>query len=288
MEQLKFSRKKLRVLAFIGIAAIISSFSTISVSYLLVDHKSYPIILGIFTATGLFSCGLAVWVVLYSKKTQDTFDIDFRQSRERYKSIIAASTTGAWEYHSDSEYQWCSPEYFEMLGYNEDVFLSNGELSKNNVWANLLHPDDKETATKKFKDYLTNGSPGIYQNYFRLKHKDGTWLWIWSRGQTLKNPDGTLTNITLGTHIDITEKENLEIELLRHNKKLLKYAYLNAHEVRGPVARLLGLIQVSKLDTDPDYPWFFEKVENEATSIDKVLKVITEELNEIEEHKRGQ
>jgi hypothetical protein len=44
--------------------------------------------------------------------------------------------------------------------------------------------------------------------------------------------------------------------------------------VRGPVARVLGLIQVSKMKTDLDFPWFFEKVEDEAKAIDAILKRI--------------
>src|SRR6185369_4168141 len=109
----------------------------------------------------------------------------------------------------------------------------------------------------------------------------GKWLWIWSRGKTLNNADGTRSNITLGTHINITEKKNLEIELMQYNEKLLKYSSMNAHNVRGPVARLLGLITVSKLP-DTDYPDFFEKIKHEAACVDEILHKIMKELSEIE------
>jgi PAS domain S-box-containing protein len=37
-----------------------------------------------------------------------------------------------------------------------------------------------------------------------VQHADGHWVWIWSRGRTLRDADGTLTDKTVGTHIDVT------------------------------------------------------------------------------------
>ena len=64
------------------------------------------------------------------------------------------------------------------------------------------------------------------------------------------------------------------------NQMLLKYTYTNAHHLRGPVARLLGLINVHKLDPNPDYNFFISKMEDQAMEIDHVVKQINEELEE--------
>lgn len=63
-------------------------------------------------------------------------------------------------------------------------------------------------------------------------------------------------------------------KIREQNEALLKYAYANAHHVRGPVARVLGLIQISRMKTDLDFPWLFDKIENEANAIDVILKRI--------------
>ncbi|HEY3402740.1 MAG TPA: PAS domain-containing protein [Ohtaekwangia sp.] len=224
-------------------------------------------------------------VVVRIKKERDLTEKVLLENQERYRSIIAASNTGAWEYHADTNYQWCSPEYFEMLGYEPASIGKDGIWDIQQIWINLLHPDDKQEAIEKFNNYLKSGSTGLYEGHFRMKHKNGEWLWILSRGQTLRNADGSASHITLGTHINLTEKKQLEIELLLHNQKLLKYAFLTAHEVRGPLARLLGLIEVSKLDAHVDYPWFFEKIKHEAQSMDEILHTITRELNDIKDRK---
>ena len=62
------------------------------------------------------------------------------------------------------------------------------------------------------------------------------------------------------------------------NQMLLKYTYTNAHHLRGPVARLLGLITIHKLEPNPDYNFFMTKMEDQAKEIDDVVKQINEEL----------
>lgn len=67
--------------------------------------------------------------------------------------------------------------------------------------------------------------------------------------------------------------------IVEKNKALLKYAYANAHHVRGPVARLLGLVRLSKIDPEVNYPLLFSKIECEAKEMDIVIKEISDELN---------
>jgi len=76
--------------------------------------------------------------------------------------------------------------------------------------------------------------------------------------------------------------QHLEDLVIKKTEKILKYAHANAHHVRGPVARLLGLIQLSKLETDLDYRWFFEKVEFSAKEIDEIIIGISKELDEMD------
>jgi len=145
---------------------------------------------------------------------------ELKESEERYKSIISVSNTGAWEYHYDADYLWCSPEYFTMLGRDPDDFMIDGSANLQEAWKDLIHPDDRGAVLKLFSDYLANGSKGMYENYFRMQHKSGEWVWIRSRGQTLKNVDGSLSDLTVGTHIDITELKIAERIIKNNNQEL--------------------------------------------------------------------
>ncbi len=72
--------------------------------------------------------------------------------------------------------------------------------------------------------------------------------------------------------------EERSMRIAQQNQQLLQYAYMNAHEVRGPLARALGLMQLSRIDSALELPFIFEKVEHEVNEIDGIIKRITIEL----------
>lgn len=74
----------------------------------------------------------------------------------------------------------------------------------------------------------------------------------------------------------MVEERTREVQL--QNERLIKYAYTNAHHLRGPVARLLGLVQISKLDAGLEPTFIFEKIKLQANEIDEVVKSINREL----------
>ncbi len=148
----------------------------------------------------------------------------------RYKALIVASNTGAWENHTDSGFLWCSPEYFSMLGRDINDFDLSGSRNIEQVWINLLHPEDRERASRHFENYLSNPQ-GMYEQNFRMLHKDGHWVWIWSRGKVVLDTSGKPTSITVGTHIDITDRKCSEEELLKKNEELnASYEQITAAE----------------------------------------------------------
>lgn len=82
---------------------------------------------------------------------------------------------------------------------------------------------------------------------------------------------------SLNSHLESLVEERTR-EVQRQNEQLIRYAYSNAHHLRGPVARLLGLIQLSKMESDLEYAFIFQKIEEQANEIDDVVKGINREL----------
>lgn len=206
-----------------------------------------------------------------------------KASEEKYRSIIAISNMGAWEFHPETGYLWCSQEYFHMLGYDEKSFVKRYAITIESVWMNMLHPDDRQMAIEKFTEFYSGKGNRLYENTFRLKHRKGNWIWILSRSKVLYNADGTRKKVMLGSHIDITEKLSIQMELHKRNKKLMNFAFSNAHHVRGPVARMMGLVELVKIDKEADHQWYVQTISNEVHELDKITKSIARELDEIDE-----
>lgn len=142
-----------------------------------------------------------------------------RVSEERYKSILTVSNTGAWEYHLDTDRIWYSSQYFAMIGLNRPD--GNWDDALDESWVERLHPDDREQSVKAFDDFLRMDSMNLYENTFRMRHQNGEWIWILSRGRRLRGINGDLTNITLGTHIDISERIKAE-EQVKQSEQLIR------------------------------------------------------------------
>lgn len=62
------------------------------------------------------------------------------------------------------------------------------------------------------------------------------------------------------------------------NEILVRYSYNNAHHLRGPVARLLGLAMIYKMDDALDADFIISKMVDQAHEIDTVVKLINEDL----------
>ena len=184
---------------------------------------------------------------------------------ERYQALISASNTGAWEYDDQTARLWTSPEYFQMLGRDPGELASDSETSTvESAWLDLLHPDDKEPAMRRFSAYLRHPDR-LYQQTFRMRHADGSWVWILSRGRALLDADGRPTPIVVGTHIDITESKRAEQALRDSEEKFrlltenmvdvvwtLDTETLRFRYVSPSVRKLLGLSPDSLLDRSLD------------------------------------
>lgn len=87
---------------------------------------------------------------------------------------------------------------------------------------------------------------------------------------------------SLNAHLEETIKERTgKIQI--QNEALVKYSYANAHHLRGPVARLLGLANVSRIKTDLSCMDIIARMEDQARQIDEVVKQINKDL-EVDDH----
>jgi PAS domain S-box-containing protein len=155
--------------------------------------------------------------------TQALPENDLDKELKKYKALISASNTGAWEYNIATEVLWCNDIYFSMLGRDIKDFDTSGQKNLINSWVNMLHPEDKANAIANFKSYYKNPE-GMYESYFRMSHSDGSWVWVWSRGKYIG--DG----IIVGTDVNITQHKLAE-EAIQQERILLRTLIDNLPDV---------------------------------------------------------
>lgn len=75
--------------------------------------------------------------------------------------------------------------------------------------------------------------------------------------------------------------EDKTLKISRQNDLLIQHAFANAHHIRGPLARILGLARLNTLDRSADRAWLLSKIEEEAVELDLIVKKINGDLNSI-------
>jgi signal transduction histidine kinase len=80
-------------------------------------------------------------------------------------------------------------------------------------------------------------------------------------------------------------------EITKQNDSLRNYAYFNAHKVRGPLARILGLIYLTKIDpikSLEDFNILIHQLDTCANELDNTIREINEILSEDDEESPDQ
>lgn len=207
---------------------------------------------------------------------QNKKEAEFRELQEKTKleGIIRATRVGTWQWFIEDNRMDYNARWAEMLGYKLDEL----QPTTPDTWRSLIHPDDLPKAMELVKSCFT-GEIEYYDFECRLKHKDGSWIWVQDKGQIVKRDLNGNPLLMLGTHLDITERkrqeqerlENLELLTLQ-NQRLRSFAYIVSHNLRSHSSNITMLIDLIKAELDP------------KTDLLNLLEVSSNRLAETLEH----
>ena len=145
-----------------------------------------------------------------------------RESEERLALAVAGAQEGVWDWDLKTGDVVYSARWKHMLGYADDEIEPNVS-----AWERLLHPDDKMRAQQVVQN-VSRGQQD-YQVEFRLRHRDGHYVDILSRGFPVRaEPGGPVVRI-VGTHLDLTERKRAELALSESEERL-RLAFAGAQE----------------------------------------------------------
>jgi PAS domain S-box-containing protein len=102
---------------------------------------------------------------------------------------------------TDAEWDYVSPQIESMLGYSAEEWRAS-----RNLWWGSIHPEDRAQVLNDEGDVAEPG--GRLRSEYRLRHRDGSWLWVRDEATTIQNEHGELR--FQGVLLDITERKRAE------------------------------------------------------------------------------
>jgi two-component system, cell cycle sensor histidine kinase and response regulator CckA len=145
--------------------------------------------------------GIAVDTTVHKRAEQS-----LRKIETRWRLAADRSNTGMWDWDLLTNEVYFSPIWKRQIGYADDEAPNSMEF-----WKENLHPDDVERTLAQLAACLEKPWQR-YESEFRLRHKNGSYRWILSKGSLLADEKGRQVRM-LGSHVDITERKNVEEQL---------------------------------------------------------------------------
>lgn len=124
--------------------------------------------------------------------------------RGRLYDIIEAANVGTWQWNIQTGEVIINKKWTEIAGYSFTDLMP----FTMKVWISLIHPDDFRLSKAIMKKHLF-GKTDFYLCEIRMKHKNGSWFWVSSRGKVLSRKDGR-PFLMSGTIQDINSKKTAE------------------------------------------------------------------------------
>jgi PAS domain S-box-containing protein len=186
----------------------------------------------------------------------------------RFESIIKGTHIGTWEWNVQTGETVYNEIWAEIIGYSLNELAT---VSKK-TWEAHTDPEGLKKSEEMLERHFT-GELSYYDCEYRMKHKNGQWIWVRDRGSVITRTNEGKPLMMFGTHSDISEQKRFEHEILLKNEELQqlnatkdKFFSIIAHDLRSPFNSIVGF---SELLLDQIRQETYDGIENYAEIIKK-------------------
>ena len=159
-----------------------------------------------WTAARLIGDPPVVLVVIENVSARRAAEAALRESEERFELAMRGANEGLYDWRIKENNSYLSPRWKSMLGYEEHEIANEP-----NSWWELTAPGVAHAVAEQIRR-LEAREIDNYEMELKLRHKDGRWLDILSRGFPVFDGDHRVVRL-VGTHQDITLRKRHEAEL---------------------------------------------------------------------------
>lgn len=134
---------------------------------------------------------------------------ELAHSEEQLRLVLEGAELGFWDWNIQTGKVERNERWAIMLGYTYDEIKNT-----TSQWTDFIHPEDRDKAWRSISNVL-EGRANKHRCEYRMMHKSGSIRWILDQANVMQRDANGLPTRMCGTHTDITDRKQLELELER-------------------------------------------------------------------------
>jgi PAS domain S-box-containing protein len=182
--------------------------------------------------------------VTEQRATQDSLRssmASLQRTIERYELLNLATHDAVWEWTADENVTYWNKGLETLFGHA--LIRTDPEW-----WERHIHPDDVAAVQASLHDWITSSRRTWSQEY-RFRCADDSYRWVIDRGLRQVDDDGNTLRL-IGSIVDVHEQRAQIERIEQQNAALREVARISAHEIRGPLTSMMGLLQLLQTDDE--------------------------------------
>lgn len=192
---------------------------------------------------------------------------ELRKSNERYEYLSKASNDAIYDWDTGEDHITWSDGFSRVFGYP----VCEGKFSLTS-WTALIHADDLDAISTSLQHALNDPEKASWTAQYRFRRADGSYAFVEEIGYIVRNEAKAPVRM-IGSVQDVTERVKYVQEIEAHNARLKDIAWTQSHLVRGPLARILGLVELLH------YP----QMEQDKAGLEKILTYLHRSATELDQ-----
>jgi len=164
-------------------------------------------------------------------------DREVRRANDFYHLAMRASEEGLWDWDLLTDEMSFSERWRSMLGFSNEEWTTNSQ-----DWFSLVHPDDRHRVSSEIQAHV-EGRTTSFELEYRIRHKDGRYLWMENRGSASRDANGRGVRIA-GYQTDISVRKTVDSATGLRNRAWLD----DELTVLGDGRATLLLVDVDRFD----------------------------------------
>jgi len=198
-----------------------------------------------------------------------------QETLQRLSLATDSAQIGVWEVDLSDGTTFWDEKMYDLYGFAKDTpFLPY------KIFKKAMHPDDKEMM-KNILARLSEGKKSIDSTVYRITMPNGKIRYIEAHAIVQKNAEGKPIRL-IGTNRNITDDVAVQEKMKTQNKVLRDIAFIQSHEVRRPLANILGVIEVLNSSNSVHNKEIFDHLIESANELDMQIRSIVKKTNNLD------